>query len=189
MEESYEDLLGKIKAPRKNSHLIGAANERALVKKLRKWAGIDFARVPSSGGLRWKDGQNIVGDLVCPDINAVFPFSVETKHYAKVTCVVKEGLLVPTCTMYKIWEQAKRDAARENKIPICFIKVGKQKGWSIYLASRDMMRLHIYLEGVAYYRQKPWDSCNGFGVFSSVDLFKIPFQEIIAAYEINYSHE
>lgn len=191
MEEAYESLLGKVKAPRKNSRTKGANNERKLCKALQEWTGLEFARVPSSGGLRWKDGQNIVGDLVCTDPKAVFPFSVETKHYAKVTCVVVGTYLKDTCTMYKIWKQACRDAERENKIPICFIRTDKQKGWSVYLALADCIVLGINRDEKGARSFKTSDVldnryCNKwFRVFPHTELFKSPFSTVMSNYQVH----
>lgn len=201
MEEDYEKILGQVKKPRKNSRTKGAANERSLCKVLEEWTGQAFARIPSSGGLRWKEGQNIVGDLVCVDPNFVFPFSVETKHYANVTCVVKKGFLSPTCTMYKIWMQACRDAEREDKIPICFIKTNKQKGWTVYLSKDDALLLGLvrakadllrFADNI-YYISDPNYAGYVYGTFVTFPSYKlfqeVPFSRLISNYKINYLEE
>lgn len=198
MEEDYEKILGQVKKPRKNSRTKGAANERSLCKALEEWTGQAFARIPSSGGLRWKDGQNIVGDLVCVDPNFVFPFSVETKHYANVTCVVKNRFLSPTCTMYKIWMQACRDAERESKIPICFIKTNKQRGWTVYLSKEaalklklasSLLSLNAFVDNMYTIEYVPTAVTHAweFVTLPSHKLFQIPFGRFITNYKINYA--
>lgn len=201
MEENYEKLLGQVRKPRKNSRTKGANNERSLCKTLLKWTGHEFARIPSSGGLRWKEGQNIVGDLVCTNSKVLFPFSIETKHYEKVTCVVKDGWLAPTCTMYKIWMQACRDAERENKIPLCLIKTQNQRGWTVYIPASDfvLLGLGMYLCGTSFKAASRVYSltdenyhgfANGrFITFPSSLLLAIPFESIIKAYKANYLEE
>lgn len=191
MEQDYEKILGQVKKPRKNSRTKGAANERSLCKHLQAWTGHEFARVPSSGGLRWKEGQNIVGDLVCTDPKALFPFSVETKHYEKVTCVVKNEFLAPTCTMHKIWSQACRDAEREGKIPLCFIKENKQRGWTVYMAYTDYVLLGIHgfiYNEVSYTLPDAVEAryANVFVTFPSSSLFSLDFEHLMDMYKVNY---
>ena len=61
----HDDLFG---APRKqliNQKAKGNRNELMVCKVLEAWVGEPFSRVPSSGGLRWKDFNNAVGDVIC----------------------------------------------------------------------------------------------------------------------------
>ena len=48
-----------------NSRKKGSKNERFLTKLFEQWTGVEFSRVPASGGLRWKGmSEIIVGDIV-----------------------------------------------------------------------------------------------------------------------------
>ena len=61
-----------------NSKNKGSTFERVIAKKLTEWSGHEFNRTPMSGGLRWKEDNSVVGDIVPPpDLN--FPFGIEIK--------------------------------------------------------------------------------------------------------------
>lgn len=112
------DIFGT--TPRKksiNSKKKGNANEREVGKFLKLWTGLEFNRVPQSGGLRWKSAEGITGDLVCEDKS--FPFCVETKHYKKLTF---SKVLRSNSSIYTIWQQAKRDAYRAGKKPMLILR-------------------------------------------------------------------
>lgn len=113
--------------PRKsgiNSKKKGNQNELQCAKFLKEWTGLEFNRVPQSGGLRWKNSEGVTGDLVCEDRS--FPFSVETKHYKSITFTPK---LRENSFIYTVWKQALQDAERANKLPIAFLREnGMKKG-------------------------------------------------------------
>lgn len=115
-----------------NSRTKGIKNERDLAKALEKWTGKKFARVPSSGGLRWTNTVNACGDLIAQDKDFNFPFSIETKHYKKIT--VTETLR-SNSKIFTFWEQAVRDANRANKLSILFVKGNYQRGWYVFIKS------------------------------------------------------
>lgn len=138
------DLFGT--NPRKkgiNSKKKGNANELECAKFLKEWTGLEFNRVPQSGGLRWKNSEGVTGDLVCED--RTFPFSVETKHYKKIVFKPK---LPATSFVFKVWDQAQQDADRANKHPLVILRQnGMPKGeYMVYLDSNIVCK---YLEKLA----------------------------------------
>lgn len=115
------DIFGT--TPRKktiNSKKKGNANERAVAKFLFDWTGLEFNRVPNSGGLRWKNAEGITGDLVCEDKS--FAFSIETKHYKKLSMTSE---LRRNSVVFTIWEQCERDAKRSFKMPMLILRENK----------------------------------------------------------------
>jgi hypothetical protein len=87
-----------------------------------------FARVPLSGGLRWKKTENITGDVVCTEPNYIFPFSIEVKFNRDINF---EKLLIPKRKLKKrkkdipireFWNQTLRDSERGKKIPLLLLR-------------------------------------------------------------------
>ena len=66
-----------------NSKSKGGRFERAISKWFTNWTGYEFNRVPASGGLRWKNAENITSDVACTDSknSRKFRFSIESKSY------------------------------------------------------------------------------------------------------------
>jgi len=103
-----EKLLGGAGSKQKvNSKVKGNRNELEVAKALTRWTGVEFRRTPMSGAIHvpldW-----LCGDVFCVDKNFDFPFSVETKHYRKVT----------NSLLHKWWDQTCDDAKRINKLPL-----------------------------------------------------------------------
>ena len=118
-----------------NSRQKGVKNERDLAKKLEEWTGQPFARIPSSGGLRWKNDTRTVGDLIPEDETFKFPFCIETKFYAKAELDISKKSRV-----IGAWDQASRDAYRAKKIPLLFYRInGMSKGeYIVYFRDSDI---------------------------------------------------
>lgn len=145
-----DELFGR--TPRKrgiNSRDKGTSNELRLCKCLGKWTGTEFVRIPASGGLRWKNTENICGDVISTDKKLLFPFEIETKHLKHI---VLEGKPLPTRSAVDTrWSQCEADAERSNKIPLMFLRTnGMSKDtWivymtkSLYLCLRDSDLPHV----------------------------------------------
>lgn len=106
-----------------NGKRKGNKNERNLCKWWTTWSGLEFSRVPASGGLRWQKKDDITGDIICTDskYSRRFPFSIEAKAYKDIRF---EHLILGN-TRIKIiefWEQAKEDGIRGGKQPILFMR-------------------------------------------------------------------
>lgn len=117
-----------------NSKKKGNKAERDVAKWFKEWTGMDFQRVPQSGGLRWQKADNISGDIICADYdhNREFPFSIEVKSYNSINF---EHLIVNNKTnqVLKFWEQAKDDAKRAGKIPLLFMRYNGMKAGAYFV--------------------------------------------------------
>ena len=106
-----------------NGKKKGSKNERNLAKWWQNWSGLEFTRVPASGGLRWNKTDNITGDLICADQKSSrrFPFSIEAKSYNDIRF---EHLILGNkkVKVLEFWQQSKEDAERGNKVPILFMR-------------------------------------------------------------------
>ena len=121
---------GETPAKRVNGKKKGSRFERVICKWFTDWTGYEFNRVPASGGLRWKNAENITSDVACTDSkhSRRFNFSVECKNYQDLNF---EHILLEkkTCKILKFWEQARDDAARAKKLPLLIMHYnGMPKG-------------------------------------------------------------
>lgn len=119
-----DDIFGEGYRQPINQKKKGNRNELVVCKILEKWTGSPFSRVPSSGGLRWKNNKSICGDVVCTDESVYFPFSVETKHLKELTV---RKYLRTNSKVFTIYQQAKRDAERAGKIPMMLLRCNGMK--------------------------------------------------------------
>src|SRR5687768_14412470 len=103
-----------------NSRAKGSRNERDLCKVLKVWTGYDFARTPSSGGLRWKKTDNITGDIVCCEEGVKFLFTIECKSYKGIN--FEHLLYSKNAKIREFWKQAKDDSDRSKKLPLLFMR-------------------------------------------------------------------
>lgn len=122
-----------------NSKKKGDKNERIAAKWLTEWTGTPFTRVPSSGGLRWKNASNVCGDLVCEDESFVFPFAVETKH---LKSLVMPKYLRSNSKVFSIYDQAKLDADRAGKHPMMLLRQnGMPSGEFMVFFNKELQEL------------------------------------------------
>jgi len=129
-----EELFGiKKRTQAINSKRKGNVNEAKLTKILLDWTGHEFARVPRSGGLRWKNRMDICGDVINVDPEFDFPFSVETKHVANLGLHADHHELRSNSVVYKYWDQCQRDAKTVNKTPMLLIRQNGMMEGSYYL--------------------------------------------------------
>lgn len=102
-----------------NSRSKGNRAERVAAEVLGKWTGKKFARVPSSGGLQWKN-TNAKGDIVCTEEGHFFPFCVEVKNYREIN--FEHLLYSKKAKIMEFWQQCERDAKIANKIPLLMMR-------------------------------------------------------------------
>ena len=101
--------MAKLKNPRQK----GNDYELKIAKIFTNWSGRKFERVPRSGGLRWKEDNNVTGDIVSP-FELKFPITIETKKREDSWDFDK--LLEETSEIWKWWEQSCEDGRRVGKI-------------------------------------------------------------------------
>lgn len=107
-----------------NGKKKGNKAERDLCKWFQQWTGMEFTRIPASGGLRWKGLANATtGDLICAHKThgRRFQFSVESKSYKDINF---EHLILGNkkAKIREFWNQAIEDAKRGDKVPILFMR-------------------------------------------------------------------
>lgn len=101
-------------AKRINSKQKGNDFELEVARAFSNWAeqyteNYKFERVPGSGGLRWKEENNITGDIVPPMV-LNFPVSIECKKQEIDWDFDK--LLTGVSEIWKWWEQCNKDSSR-----------------------------------------------------------------------------
>lgn len=140
------DIFGN--DPRPRSILAkrkGNLNERAAAKFLSDWTGVQFNRTPSSGGMHLRN-QLFCGDLVCVDERFFFPFVVETKHLKNLH--VTETLRANS-EVFTVFRQAKRDADRIGKRPMCLIRSNRMDARDWYLVLDLEMGVKLHARGLS----------------------------------------
>lgn len=107
----------------KKSKDKGKAYERTIAKALTDFTGVNFRKVPGSGGMD-KQGLVVAGHIFCGDVmsdRADFRFSVEAKN--RKNFLFSQVLKDPrTAPMTGWWYQCVRDAQRYKKEPMLFFK-------------------------------------------------------------------
>jgi hypothetical protein len=125
-----------------NAKKKGNRGERQARDFWKGWTGLEFERVPQSGGLRWKKADNISGDLTCTEPNYIFPYSIEVKFPKEIKF---EHLLYSVKSdIIKYWAQAVEDAVRSVKIPLLMMRYnGLPKGMFFIVMYGDYGRFMI----------------------------------------------
>lgn len=147
MDNLFDELFGK-RSRSVNSKVKGNRNELRLAKKLTEWTGHEFTRIPQSGGLRWKNLENICGDLISTNKDFDFPFVIETKHLKSFT---SPRILAKNSAIYSIWRQVKDDSERykaatdEIKHPLLFLRKNGMPidTWYVVLSDEDFKPLPL----------------------------------------------
>lgn len=113
----------------------GASFERKVAKTITKWwvnGGMkgEFYRTPASGGLRWQERDDTIGDISTPigfthTIECKNDESFRHKQFIEIGEYTTSGL-------YAWWEQACNEAKRANKFPWLIIKKNYCKSLLIF---------------------------------------------------------
>lgn len=159
-----------------NSRNKGSKNERALAKILSEWTGMEFAKVPASGGLHWHNPMMVTGDVIptSPQDIVDFPFSVETKFYYEVSF---QDLILPNNSdILKWWAQALRDAKASKKAAILFFRYNRlPKGFFfVTISYANFIRIKKYIIFANGYL----NYMNKFVMISSLDFLAIDYDKI-----------
>ena len=111
-----------VRLPVVDSRAKGARTETLARDMLRKYTGLAWERVPSSGALDPKHG--LKGDLYVP--NYVNNYCVEVKGYAEDH--INSGLLThKTPQIVEWWQQTQRQSFQVNKLPLLIFKYDRSK--------------------------------------------------------------
>lgn len=142
----------------KNSKSKGNRFERSVAKFFQEWTGYEFNRTPMSGGLRWKNAENITSDIVCsdPKHSRKFKLSIECKSYQDINF---EHLLLQkkSCKIASFWNQAKSDAKRAGKIPVLIMKYNGMARGEAFFVVDDQVAEFFYKQNL----KKPYmNICN-----------------------------
>lgn len=170
-----------------NGKKKGSRFERVISKWFTAWTGYEFNRVPASGGLRWKDAENITSDVACTDSkhSRKFNFSIECKNYQDLNF---EHILLEkkTCKILKFWEQARDDAARAKKLPILIMHYnGMPKGEAFVMFSHSVYfhcikdhrsNLKKSLMGIHVNMEQPISDASAFYVILLSDLKNLDYK-------------
>lgn len=110
------------KAGRKSKNK-GKAYERAIAQALTEFTGVNFRKIPGSGGMN-KQGITVAGHIFCGDImcdRPDFRFSIEAKNRKAFlfSQVLKNSGTAPITSW---WYQCIRDAKTYNLEPMLFFK-------------------------------------------------------------------
>ena len=166
-----------------NGKSKGNKGEREVAKFWKDWSGLEFSRVPASGGLRWQKKDDISGDIICTDERKSrrFPFSIESKFYKDINF---EHLILGNkkIKVIEFWNQAQEDGDRSNRFPILFMRYNGMPKQTWFVAVTPQVFKQICLSKLGsfshtYFTIKtPEDS---FVVINSNDLIEIEYSEFI----------
>ena len=159
-----------------NSRSKGNRGELKAAKLVEKWTGKKFARVPSSGGLQWKN-SNAKGDIVCTEEGHYFPLCLEIKNYKDIN--FEHLFYIPKPKILEFWNQAQRDAKIANKCPMLMMRYDRlpNEFWFVIMPKAIFFKyFHPYLdddEDMVFSIRK-----LDIVVFSTPSLLKIPYKKI-----------
>ena len=173
-------------AERINSSKKGAKAERALSKIMTDWVGVEFQRVPRSGGLRWGSGLMVTGDIIPADPVWLvrFPFSIENKVRNSVK--FEDLILDQKSEIMSFWEQASEDAARINKIPMVVFRYDfMKKGVYFIVINKEVFsKIKKILSNSCEIPLKYFSVSNKLFIFASYYLFESDYLKIEEAIKI-----
>jgi len=166
-----------------NGKKKGNKGEREVAKFWKDWSGLEFSRVPASGGLRWQKKDDISGDVICTDERKSrrFPFSIESKSYKDINF---EHIILGNKNpkVLSFWAQAKGDGERSNRFPILFIRYNgmAKQTWFVVVTLKVFKQIRLLKPGKfihSYFTIKtPEDS---FIIMNSDDLQDLNYTEFI----------
>ena len=170
-----------------NSRSKGNKGEREAAKLIGTWTGKKFARVPSSGGLQWKNAH-AKGDIVCSEEGHYFPFCLEIKNYKDIN--FEHLFYTKNPKILEFWEQCTRDAKICNKCPILMMRYNRlpKDFWFV------IMPKYIYFKYFHPYLDDDEDMVFSIRkldivILSTPSLLKVPYKKIRKPIKAHYKHE
>lgn len=118
-----------------DSRAKGQRAEYAVRDLLREHTGMDWDRVPGSGGFGASHG--LKGDIYLPTpTGKISAFTIEVKHYKED--VLSSNLFNATVSqLEKFWEQTVRESEQMNALPMLVFKKDRGK-WLVALRQEDL---------------------------------------------------
>lgn len=120
-----------------NQKKKGSRNEREVANLFKAWTGLEFSRVPQSGGLGWHT-TNSTGDIICTDEKEAykFKFTVECKFHQEInfSYLMDGSIGKKTNRVYHFWKQAEEEGKTVNKVPLLFMRRNGMKGGMHFVA-------------------------------------------------------
>lgn len=118
-----------------DSRAKGQRAEYAVRDLLREATGLDWDRVPGSGGFGASHG--LKGDIYLPTpTGKISAFTIEVKHYKDD--VLNSNMFNDTISqLEKFWEQTIREASQMNSLPMLIFRKDRGK-WLVALRSEDL---------------------------------------------------
>ena len=174
-----------------NGKRKGNKSERELAKWWQGWSGIEFSRVPQSGGLRWQKTDDIAGDIIPTDKKGTrrFPFSIESKSYKDLRF---EHIILgnKNVKILEFWEQAKSDALRSIKYPILFLRYNgmKKSTWFVMLRYEEF-KFNSNIDKIEYPYFDLYIEKERVIIMNSNDLLKTDYQTFIKKLKIKRNGE
>lgn len=134
-----------------DSRAKGARAETEVAKVLKSKTGLDFKRVPMSGGLH--ESHQLKGDLYL--VNSLNIFCIEVKHY-KDDHLTSKVLTDRNPQLLEWWKQTVREAAQISRKPLLIYKFDRSK---LFVAFKDMPNsnynfVFISVNGLEFYTAK-----------------------------------
>mgnify|MGYP000104964538 CR=1 FL=1 len=136
-----------------DSRAKGARAESDMAKFLNTKTGLNFKRVPMSGGLH--ESHQLKGDLYL--VNSLNIYCIEVKHY-KDDHISSKVLTDKTPQILEWWQQTIREAAQISRKPLLIYKFDRSK---IFVAFKDMPTqdgayryMFISIDGHEFYTAK-----------------------------------
>lgn len=164
-----------------NGKTKGSKNEREVSKWWQEWSGMEFSRVPASGGLRWQKKDDISGDIICTDPRQSrrFPFSIEAKFYKDINF---EHLILGNKKQKIIdfWGQAVEDGIRANRLPLLFMRYNgmPKQTWFVAMEPRVFKVMLSKVKEMNYgYFEVTTDEGIQFVIINSNDLLTTDYKD------------
>lgn len=167
-----------------NSKKKGNKWERVVCHVMKEWTGYEFSRVPQSGGLRWKNRDEIVSDVICTDEKhgRRFTLAIECKSYQEIkfehVLLGNEGAKI-----LHFWNQVNEDAKATKKIPMLVMRYNNMPKEEAFVVLEKSFFNH-FLENNSYFNKFSHpimairlNSNEAFYIFMLSDLKSIDYQE------------
>lgn len=149
-------MIDRSKIGRKSKRK-GRKYESRVAHLLTEFTGVNFRRVPASGGFNKTGGVVVAqhvfsGDVICDDHRFLFSVEAKNRKDMSLTALLKS----PTTAMFtKCWDQCLEDAKTNNCKPMMFFKPNMSDDWvclreqeidSVTLCEMRHIKLNVYTE-------------------------------------------